>query len=205
MMLLHGDATDKKGNVVKRGADVGLPGSGGWVPFQFPLIVKSDNKQIEWEETNLRNIEPLVVFKGSKAREIHIEWHYIVTGSSIGRGDQSWTAESIASIVKKIRGFFYMSMFSELTQNSMAVQFRAYDVVGSPHAGISSFSFRSDGVDVKYGDVLINDAGTIFPLRTDLSMKLKLWSKAEDKNKKAMLNMEWLKSANELVGNPEWY
>ena len=35
------------------------------VPFQFPIVIKSDNKGVEYEEKNMFNIEPLAIFKGS--------------------------------------------------------------------------------------------------------------------------------------------
>ena len=180
-----------------------LGGSAGVaIQFQFPPLVKSDNKHIEWDEADVRNIEPLVMFKGSKPREISLEWCYVVTGSST-QGNKTFTAQNVAKLIKTIRQYFYATMFSEYKQTAMVILFRAYEAIGSKDAQTQLFSFRSTGVDVKYSDTLINDNGYIFPLRTDISMKLCLLSNLEDKNGKPMMKLPWLVSAQKLT--LDWY
>lgn len=135
------------------------------VKFQFPPIVKSDNKTVNWKEVDLRSAEPFAYFMGAKAREILFKWTYIVTHTDGGE----WDIETISSLVKNIRGYFYQSV-----SDNLIVDFYVYDVVGDSKSG--SMSFRSDGINVDHSDTVIKDGDKYYPLRTDLSMKLKLWT-----------------------------
>lgn len=188
-------------NLTTSGAISGSKGGrgkgGGQVRFQFPPIIKSDSKAIEYDESDFKNIEPLAIFKGSKARVITLDWTYIVTGGV-------WSAEAIAKQVKAIRGYFYVNaMANEFNSkgNNIVIQFQAYHVVGEPGKGL--FTFRSEGVDIKHSDVIVKQGSVAYPLRTDLSMKLKLWSRGEKEDGKPMVDLPWLKHAKDLT--PEWY
>ena len=177
------------------------------VQFQFPPIIKSDNKHLNWNEIDMRNIEPLGIFQGSKAREIEMKWTYIVTGGK-------WPAKKIAEMVKGIRSFFYASMMGVYGEGgeTVIIRFHSNDVIGRP--GIRPFTFRSDGINISYSDVMVTDTPSglrdlymdVFPLRTDLSMKLKLWSEGErqkgSENEK-MTKIQGLLSATDIA--PDWY
>lgn len=167
------------------------------VYFQFPPIVKADSKGVDYEERNCANIEPMATFKGSKARQIDLKWTYIVTGDK-------WTAREVAANVKAIRSFYYQTVEQWARGSAkLNIEFQAYDVVGRPNSGM--FSFRSDGVTISHSDAVIGNNGGYYPLRTDIDMKLKLWSGGEFVDAgggKKMVTNPWLKDAKQIT--PQW-
>lgn len=48
------------------------------VQFQFPPVIGSDEKSINWDEKNIHSYEPIAIFMGSDARKISIEAEYVV-------------------------------------------------------------------------------------------------------------------------------
>lgn len=133
------------------------------IKFQFPLVIKQDNKGGDWKEINIRNSEPLAIFMGGKPREIDLSWTYIVSGQT--HAGIVWTTDVIEKMVKTLRGYFYNP-----AGTSQIIQFQAYNIVGD---GNDYWTFRSDGINVTHSEMLIKDANGIYPLRTDLSMRLK--------------------------------
>ena len=192
----------------------------GKIEFQFPPVIKSDSKMGSYIEKDIRNIEPLAIFAGAKAREVELKWTYIITGGT-------WTINKVANLVKGVRGYFYATLAEGMSRASnLIVRFRSGSVVGVPG---QTWTFRAEGINVAYSDVMVSDGsavgsngvfslGVAFPLRTDLTMKLKLWSRAERMStdygikgvtvdetrlKEPMLDLPGLKSATQLT--PDWY
>ncbi len=207
-------------NQVRLNMTGGRFGRGIDVPFQFPPVIKSDNKGVEYDEINYKNIEPLAIFKSSNAREISMEWVYMVTGGPIG--DENWTAQRVSEIVKGIRGYFYATTLDQFQEtddgetNNLIIKFSAYDVVGTTQGNIDrryidTWTFRSDGINIRHSDTVITDGTASYPLRTDLSMKLKLWSRGEvpddadisGEDERAMHKMRGLERVRDLT--PEWF
>jgi len=180
------------------------------IPFQFPPIIGSDNKEVDYEEKAMANIEPQVTFKSSKARAIALKWTYIVTGAENGAtAPKPWNCAYIAKQVKQLRSFFYQTAVQWATGKQLAIGFRGYDMVGigssmkqpidSSSKQTPSFTFRSDGVKVKYSPTVVQDGSGVFALKTDLEMTIKLWSKAEGEDGKPMLDLPWLNTAEKLT------
>lgn len=141
-------------------------GGGGGTPtkveFQFPPIIKSDNKAGKWNEVNNKDAEPIPIYDGASPREIDLQWTYIVTGQ------QGWNVDKIAKLVKSVRGYFYNTVGSKLI-----IKFRAYKIVGP---GSDYWTFRADSISVNHSDCLVRDVGGIYSLRTDISMRLKMYT-----------------------------
>jgi hypothetical protein len=161
------------------------------VAFQFPPRILSDNRKGSWEEGDLRGKEPVSVFKTSGPREISLSWTYIVTG-----GD--WTTESIAKQVHAIRGYFASVRDKDEKSRNLVVDFR-YIHFGNPTKHMSA---RIKAIDVKHGDTLVfppGNAKEAFPLRTDIVVDLRLWTKGGDS--------EQTQDLERLFKNltPEWY
>lgn len=166
------------------------------VRFQFPPTIGSDNKAVEYNETSYKFIEPVTLFKGAKAREISLKWQYVVTGGE-------WGINAIESQVKLTRGYFYTTIQTQIQDKAaIIIKFRAYNEVGP---GGGTFSFRGEGIDVKFKGPIIEEGGKTWPLVTDLSMKLKLWTKAEASEDTPAVELPGLQAAKRLLGNPGWY
>jgi len=72
--------------------------------------------------------------------------------------------------VQKLRGYFAVLRGLD-TRENMVVQF-AY-----PHfTGIETWSCRLRSTDVKHGDTLVGIDENIYPLRTDITLDLRLWT-----------------------------
>jgi len=150
------------------------------IKFQFPPIIKSDGKSVEYREANAGDEEPFALFSGANPRKISMEWSYIVTGGSWN--DVTWNAATIAKIVKTIKKYFYTRLDKGIggakSASDLIMYFKAYDVVGSSKAS-ATMSFRAENVSIRYSGELVVDGGVAWPLKTDVSMDIKLWTMAE--------------------------
>lgn len=147
------------------------PNGGGTIErgieFQFPPLVKTDSKGGNWQEFDLRQAEPLPLFKGGRPRQIDLRWSYIVNNQSMS--GLVWDITAVERNVKLCRAYFYNQIGSELL-----IKFRCYDQVGGIDADSTDFdwTFRAENVDIQHSDTLIRLGEKVFPLRTDISMKL---------------------------------
>jgi len=160
-------------------------GSGKSMEFQFPPKITSDGRKGSWEEGELRGVEPISVFKTSGAREISIKWTYIVDGGK-------WTAERVSNNVKKLRGYFAQLKGeggnpTPGDRKALVVKFKMWRH-GDPRDHMTA---RIKAIDVKHGETIVSDnadgrrgasggggggSDSIFPLRTDITVDLRLWS-----------------------------
>jgi len=163
----------------------GRPGASKRIDFQFPPKITSDGRKGSWEEGELRGVEPIAVFKTSGAREISIKWTYIVDG-----GD--WTSEVVSNNVKKLRGYFAQikgegGQPTPGAREGLIVKFKMWRH-GDPRDAMTA---RIKAIDVKHGETIVCDnvdgrrgaaggancgSAFIFPLRTDITVDLRLWS-----------------------------
>jgi len=160
---------------------------GGPVLFQFPPKILSDNRKGNWNEGDMRGDEPVAVFKNSGPREIGLTWTYIVDGGQ-------WTTSTVASEIHRIRGYFANVLSEEDRMRSLVCKFK-YGLFG----GQDAFSARIKSIDVKHGDTIVmpdGNASLAFPLRSDISIDLRLWTSSKGKQ-----SLDGLK--NQLT--PEWY
>jgi hypothetical protein len=160
------------------------------VLFQFPPRILSDNRKGSWKEGDLRGKEPVAVFKTSGPREISLSWTYIVDG-------QDFTTAVIAEEVHAIRGYFAQVRDKKARARNLIVMFK-YILFG----GQQPMSARIKSIDVKHGDTIICPPGEpeqSFPLRTDITIDLRLWTKGGDEE--ATQDLADLKEKL----TPEWY
>lgn len=120
------------------------------VKFQLPPKVTTDSRSGEWIKGALRGNEPYVVFKLSGAREMTIEWQYVV-------GLAGWTTHMVASQVRGLRSYFAEVAGMDLDQ-ALIVRFRMWK-----HTGPSIFTCRLERVDVSHGKTLIVPVEHHFP------------------------------------------
>ena len=173
------------------------------VKFQFPPVLKSDNKGIDYEERSMFNVEPMAIFKGSKPRSITLKWVYIVTGSKHSN-NYVWNCENIAKAVKRIRGFYYQTN-NAFKSKDQSIHFQCYDVIGLV-TSTDGISFRSESIDISHSDTIVNDGTGVYPLKTEFSMKLKLWSNGEIREGgeiKEMIKLPWLSEVSTIL-QPQW-
>lgn len=175
------------------GAGPGVSGSKPiGVKFQFPPRILSDNRRGAWEEGDLRGTEPVSVFKTSGPREIALSWQYVVDGNE-------FTPEVIAAQVKLVRGYFAAVRDKDERSRNLIVRFR-YILYGD---AVDDMSARIKSIDVKHSDTIISDPDDInvsFPLRTDINVDLRLWTKGGPGQEKTQELQELYDSLT-----PKWY
>jgi len=145
------------------------------VKFQFPPRILSDNRKGSWKEGELRGTEPVAVFATSGPREITLSWTYIVTNNDTGTTARGFSTSVIARQVKLVRGYFAAVRARKEGARNLIVVFQ-YGLFG----GTKKITARIKSIDVKHGDTIIipgGDAKKAFPLRTDITVDLRLWTK----------------------------
>ena len=166
--------------------DARLPVHETKIEIQFPPVINSDNRKGNWLETDLPGREPEAVYQNSGAREITLRLTYIVDAVNNG-----WTTSKIAKQVHTLRGYF-ATVRSSSDHRKLLVLFR-YGLFG----GEKSTSARIRNIDVKHGDTMIIPPGKpekAFPLRTDVTLDLRLWNKSPKVDLRDLLEI-----------TPEWY
>jgi len=149
---------------------------GQFVNFQFAPRILSDNRKGNWNEGEQRGKEPVAVFQNSGQREMTMSWCYIVDGAN-------WTTEAVVYEIKRIRGYFANVLEPNAEQRSLICGFK-YGLYGNQQR----FSARIKSIDVKHGDTLvipsvggIPDTTKAFPLKSDITIDLRLWTKGGDR------------------------
>ena len=134
----------------------------GAVEFQFPPRVVSDGRASNWNENNARGIEPIAVFMGTGPRTISLNIRYIVDGCS-------WTGSKIAEQVRKMRGHNVVDGTADNDQ--LVAEIKMWGIGGG-----STMSARIVNVDVKHGEAIVGDGDGAYPLVTDVSLDVRIWS-----------------------------
>ena len=161
---------------------------GGLVNFQFPPRILTDSRKGNWNEGDMRGDEPVAVYKNSGPREIGLTWTYIVDGAA-------WTTNAVAGEIHRVRGYFANVLSEDDRQRSLVCKFK-YGLFGSQEA----FSARIKSIDVKHGDTIVmpeGDSTLAFPLRSDISVDLRLWTRGGN-------DKQSLPSLKDKL-TPQWY
>lgn len=179
-------------------------GSKGWVPieFQFPPKVLSDNRKGNWEKGELRGAEPIAVFATSGPREISLAWTYVV--DSYDNNINSWSIGRITRNVRMLRGYFALVRDPGSARKNLTVKLQMWCIGGE-----KTISARIESINVKYGESLVLPPGgksfQAFPLRTDITVDLRLWTKTgafkETEDKKFEQNAPGMSP----ILTPDWY
>lgn len=166
--------------------------AGDSLEFQFPPKVTSDGRSGNWAEQEMRGKEPIATFLTSGPREITITTTYIVDGSS------GWDADRIHKQLQKARGFFARVRAANATRN-LVCTIKMWQI-----GGTDPMSCRLTNIGVKYGDTIVGQMDSAFPLRTDLTLDVRLWTKGAagaDGTVEKVQNIPGLRDFE----NPEWY
>lgn len=162
------------------------------VSFQFPPKVTSDNRGANWKEVNIKGNEPIPIIADFTAREITLEWTYIVTDSSDGggnidgRGGGRWTTERIHRQVYSLRRYFGGESESGIIEKCI-VNFKMWSI-----GGPNPMTFRLVSAGIKHSNTIVAPtAGVVrdgnqsnaridpqiaYPLRTDITLQLRSWT-----------------------------
>jgi hypothetical protein len=165
-----------------------------YVRFQFPPTMPSDSRRGSWQEGENRGYEPFSTYNTSGAREMSLKWTYIVDGAE-------WTTTKIAQQVKALRGYF-ARVRDNADPRNLAVYFKMWSIGGIGNETDASCRIRA--VDVKHGDTIIVPSGDYdlaFPLRTDVTLDLRLWTKGSKDGGEPFSELSFLDSFEE----PEWF
>ncbi len=173
------------------------------IEFQFPPKITSDNRKGDWQDTELPSgTEPMATYKASGAREMTLTYTYIVDGDK-------WPTQRIADNIKRVRGYFAQIMSDQNNPNrNLVVNFKMW-LFGSAQP----ITARIKGVSVKHSDTIVvpcvfgNNQQLItdkaFPLRSDVTIDLRLWTvgivKAGDKPVQEVPGLPI------VAWPPEWY
>jgi|CXWL01.1.fsa_nt_gi hypothetical protein len=150
------------------------------IAFQFPPRILSDNQQGNWKDGELPGVSPIAVYATTSAREMTLSWTYMVEDFSTealeqGGGDLAgkdiWSISKIKENINLLRGYFSRIRSLQSDRSAMTVRFRYPWLTGN-----KTWSCRLKSVDVKHGDTLVGTPGNIFPLRSDISVDIRLWT-----------------------------
>ena len=148
------------------------------IEFQFPPRIPQDSRTGEWQEKVKPAPEPFAKFIGPTARTLTLEWTYIIDF------DDNFTVDKVTDQLKAIRNYFYEGVNESGKKSVVKVKFAA-------HGGDEEMSARLEDLSIKHGSAYIKSFGSVssfHPLRTDISVTVKLWT--QDGNKQAKLGLE---------------
>lgn len=163
-------------------SDVNIGTSGKRVPdtkigFQFPPKILSDSRSGTWRDAEIRGAEPVATYATSGARTFTLNWTYIVEDYSFDvypttAVDSSvWTINKIKENINEIRGYFSRTRAISSSQRNLLVLFKYPWLTGS-----EPWTCRLTNVSVKHGDTLVGTPDRLFPLRSDVSIDMHLWT-----------------------------
>ena len=174
------------------------------IEFQFPPRILSDNRSADWNEGNLPGSEPVANYKTSSAREMSLQFTYIVDDYSTDIPDKTfngiWSIGRIKKQIVKLRGYF--SLLKNNNKRSAQIVYFRYPLF----TGYETWSCRIKNVNVKHGETIVGNPlvnvgsgylPSVFPLRTDVTLDIRLWTTGGTTEDDQIQNIEGLK------GNPD--
>jgi len=189
----------------------------GKVEFQFPPKIVSDGRKGNWREFPTRSYEPYAVYTVAGPRVIVIHATWIVEAGS------SWSASKIAKQLVNLRAYFMIGWGKD---EDLIAKFRCWQIGGTEEQ-----SCRLTDVNIKYSETLVSTgvktpapssmkgiAGSIansiakaastsasnnttFPLKTDVTIELRLWSQAGRGDKA----IQMVDTKLDTTVFPDWY
>lgn len=160
----------------------------GRLEFQYPPKILSDNRKGNWEDIEGApgQTEPIVVYASSSARELSMQITYIYDGV--------WNCDRITKQVRLLRGYF-QRVRNLNQQRNLVIKLKLWCIGGNDP---ELMSFRMKSCDVKYSETMIfqNDPNKAFPLRTDITCDLAVWTQSTGDQKLERLEKDV---------TPSWY
>lgn len=151
------------------------------IPIQFPPMIRSDNKTAMWTngETTKGSYEPLgVVLIGADARRVSMVLTYVITGSKVTAGRNSYTydVQGVSDIAHMFRSVLYYKIPEQPTTIPV-LKIRMYG--NMPGGEVSTWrvqlvNITHDGPIIQSGSPLV--AG--HHLKTEVMLDLSLITRA---------------------------
>ena len=165
------------------------------IEFQFPPKITGDNRKGNWAEEDLRGKEPISVFATSGPREITMTWTYVV--DSFDKINGAWTIDRITKNIRNLRGYFPRVRNPKSSRENLIIEFYIWCIGGK-----RKIAARIKAVNVKYGETMVfppNWSTKGFPLRTDITIDVRLWTKGgiKDEEDQDVLKLKDL--------TPDWF
>jgi hypothetical protein len=164
-----------------------IQAQGTKISFQFPPKITSDGRKGEWNEENQPGTEPVAVYKVSGPREMSLIFTYIVDGGE-------WTTYKVSAQVSNLRSYF--SRYRIAGFRGLVVRFKMWYFGGE-----KSMSCRIKSIDVKHSETIVapnGDASKAYPLRTDVTVELRMWTKGGPQKTQDLEGLE-------IQEQPGWY
>lgn len=161
----------------------GAPGSdgsnnGGKIEFQFPPKIVSDSRKGDWKEVDKPGSEPTFEYKKSGAREISMNWTYVIDSFDTNNA-RAWTIPRITRNIRTLRGYFAQTRNPGSDHENLVIIFSMWSMGGSG-SNQDHMTALIKNVDVKYGESIVVPPGQgtdqAFFLRSDISVDLRLWT-----------------------------
>jgi len=177
------------------------------IEFQFPPKITTDGRRGNWDENELpAGFEPIAVFVSSGPREINLTWSYIID-SFDDNNSEAWSIARVTRNIRTLRGYFALAQDRDTARDTLVVEFYAWCI-----GGMTPMTARIKTIDVKYGETMVMPPGNkmngAFPLRTDISVDLRIWTKGmmsdhglARKSDLPIINLETLQAFEP----PSWY
>jgi len=141
----------------------------GAIKFQFPPIIKSDSKDLRWEQhLSTYNWEPQYHFKGANPRKISVVMIYVVGGPPIG--GLPATGRNISTEIKKIKSYFYIG--GKGSGGKLPV-FRIKKFYDHIYGGGNS-AWRGKDVTVSPSDAVIIDGDSFYPIKIEVTLSFEM-------------------------------
>lgn len=180
-----------------------IPNDPYQIQFQFPPRIKTDGKSGEWQETKtLMLSEPIAIFKNGNPRTFGLRWEYIVDGdtwtteriSNICKNLRGYFARTDRKYLK-VADIGLYTVFMKLWLHGDAekmscrienISFSHSDTIIIPSKedqsrGVNNLPGSAKNVidnvdDSEYKRSNWNKYDFAFPLKTEVTMDMKIWS-----------------------------
>lgn len=158
------------------------------INFQFPPKILTDSRQGAWDEPETIGTEPIVNYRGTAARAFTLTYTYIVETIEhrdiainalpvpVLRGGP-WSILRVRQEINKIRGYFTNATRGGPWRKPLMVYFKHPYITGPEY-----WSCRIRNVEVKHSENLVGRPGYVYPLRSDVTVDMRLWSAIEFAN-----------------------
>jgi len=185
------------------------------IEFQFVPKMLSDSRKGSWDEAELIGDEPISTLATTGPRIMSMSWTYIVDEigninsggglggalNQLGFGDGVWTIARIKRNLNLLKGYFLQSKIvkNDWVTHSGLVAVLTWPLVG----GKGSYTCRMTSVDIKHSENMVGNRNIMFPLRTDVSVDIRLWTNgttagAADAKTKAIADLKPTPSFDDL-------
>lgn len=184
----------------------GFPGGGATIKFQFPPIIKTEKKKIDWRTLDKGMLyESYYLWAGGRPRTISLLATYIVGGPPVS--GIKWTAENVAREVRRYKSYFYnQGLKGAFLPVFVLDMYQHAPGLAEKKKRVLSTTWRGEDVTFKYSDSLVSDgtSKSTFPLRTDVTLRLVLTTRIQTEDGQDVYGF---RGKDQPPGTPpqEWY